>query len=287
MHRPLALTLLVGLAATPATAARTARNGQISFWSDRGSEGRAQVFVMNADGSNQRRLTNLFSAKRGDFSPDGRKLVFDGRAYETLDDFDIFVMNADGTDVTRLTRGPERDTQAAWSPDGRLVSFVRDKSQGSAIPSLWIIGAEGSGAHRVARGGSAAWSPDDKRLAVGGLGLRIMNVDGTHARAIFAGETEVAAWSRDGRRILFTSFRDGNPEVYVMRASGKGVRRLTRNSADDYAADFSPDGRKILFSSKRTGYLQVYVMNLDGSGVRNISRSQSSDWATSWQALAP
>ena len=112
------LTLFLALAAPFAAGAASAPNGQISFWSDR-ANGRAQVFVMNADGTHQHRLTNLFSAKRGDFSPNGRKLVFDGRGYETLFDFDIFVMNADGSDVRRLTRGPERDTQASWSPDGR------------------------------------------------------------------------------------------------------------------------------------------------------------------------
>jgi Tol biopolymer transport system component len=288
--RHIALVTLSGaLTAVLAGAAHsqgTVRNGKISFWSDRAFGGRAQVFVMDADGGNQRRLTELFSAKRADFSSDGAKLVFDGRGRETLYDFDIFVMNTDGSGVTQLTRGPERDTQASWSPDARRVSFVRNKNNGSA-PSVWIVSADGSNAHRVAAGGSAIWSPDGQRLAVGGYGLRVMSVDGKRKRAIVSGETEVAAWSRDGRRILFTSYRDGNPEVYVVRTNGKGLHRLTRTRGDDYAADFSPDGRKILFSSdRRGGYLQVYVMNLDGSGVRNLSRSESADWATSWQPVA-
>ncbi len=292
MHRLVFLTLALGLVAVlTAAAARSertnpakVRNGKISFWSDRAFGGRAQVFVMNPNGTQQRRLTKLFSAKRADFSSDGRMLVLDGRGRETLHDFDVFVMNADGTGLRRLTSGPERDTQASWSPDGRLVSFVRVKDESSAS-SIWIVAADGSHAHRVATGGSAAWAPNGKRLAVGGSALTVMNPDGTGARMILGGETEVAAWSRDGARILLTSYRDGNPNVYVVRADGSGLRRLTRDGGEDYAADFSPDAREILFSSTRTGLRQVYVMNLDGSGVKNVTRSRSNDWATSWQPL--
>jgi TolB protein len=282
----LGLTAVVAAvdAASQRAVASKVRNGKISFWSDRAFGGRAQVFVMSPDGTHQRRLTSLFSAKRGDFSPDGRQLVLDGRGRETLEDFDIFVMRADGTGLRQLTRGPERDTQASWSPDGRRVSFVRVRSE-DAAPSIWVVAADGGRAHRVAAGGSAAWAPNRKRLAVGGFGLTLMRPDGTRRKTIVAGETEVAAWSRDGSRILFTRFRRGNAEVYVVRADGKRLRRLTRHPGEDYAADFSPDGRKILFSSDRTGLRQVYVMNLDGSSQRNISRSRSNDWATSWQPV--
>jgi TolB protein len=292
MHRLVLIAVAFGLAAVVsvvnAASQRNAPtkvgNGKISFWSDRAFGGRAQIFVMNPNGTRQRRLTNLFSAKRGDFSSDGKRLVLDGRARETLYDFDIFVMNADGTGLRALTTGPERDTQASWSPDARLVSFVRVENESSA-PSIWIVSADGSNAHRIAGGGSAVWAPNGRRLAVGGFGLTLMKPDGEGARTIVAGECEVAAWSRNGSRILFTRYRSGNPDVYLVRTDGTRLRRLTRQPGEDYAADFSPDGRKILFSSDRTGLRQVYVMRLDGSSKRNVTRSRSNDWATSWQPL--
>lgn len=289
MHRRLTILGLFafGFALTALSAAGApakARNGKISFWSDRAFGGRAQVFVMNADGSRQRRLTSLFSAKRGDWSPDGRRLVIDGRDYDTLDDFDIFLINANGSGLRKLTSGPERDTQATWSPDGRLVAFTRTGA-GGADPSLWIVAADGREPHRVTYGGPAVWSPDGQRLAVGGFGLRLVNADGSKAKTIVQGESEPASWSADGRRILFSSWRDGNPEVYVVNADGCALRRLTRSAREDWAADVSPDGRKILFSSDRSGFRQVYTMNVDGSRVRNLSRSRSNDWATSWKPL--
>jgi len=284
----IALGLGTAVVAVDATsrpgAANQIRNGKISFWSDRALGGRAQVFVMNPNGTRQRRLTNLFSAKRGDFSADGKRLVLDGRARDTLDDFDIFVMNADGTGLRPLTNGPARDTQASWSPDGRFVSFVRVERRRGA-PSIWVVAADGSGPHRIAAGGSAVWAPNGNRLAVGGFGLTVMSPEGERRRTIVAGECEVASWSRDGRRILVTRFPHGNPDVYLVRTDGTHLRRLTRQPGEDYAADFSPDGRKILFSSDRSGLRQVYVMKLDGSSKRSLTRSRSNDWATSWQPV--
>jgi Tol biopolymer transport system component len=102
-----------------------------------------------------------------------------------------------------------------------------------------------------------------------------MSPDGTRARRIVAGECEVAAWSRDGSRILFTRYGADNPDVYLVRADGRRLRRLTRQPGEDYAADFSPDGRRILFTSDRTGLRQVYVMKLDSSSKRNVTRSRS------------
>jgi TolB protein len=117
--------------------------------------GHAEVWVMNDDGRGRRRLTSLYSAKRGDWSPDGKRLAFDGRFYRTLFDFDIGVMNADGTGAHRITRGPERDIIAAWSPDGRWIAFSRLKTEGG-IPDLWLVRPNGTGAHRfVAKAGDS------------------------------------------------------------------------------------------------------------------------------------
>ena len=122
MRRLLFLPIVLGLATAVAaadaasrlSAANQIRNGKISFWSDRALGGRAQVFVMRPNGSRQRRLTNLFSAKRGDFSADGKRLVLDGRARDTLDDFDIFVISA----VSKSSRRYGLPSRHSTSPGG-------------------------------------------------------------------------------------------------------------------------------------------------------------------------
>ena len=82
--------------------------------------------------------------------------------------------------------------------------------------------------------------------------------------------------------IAFTSTRDGNAEVYVMRADGSHVRDLTQNLAQDGEPSWSPDGKRIAFVSGRDGNLQVFVMNADGSGQKGLTHSHESDMAPVW-----
>ena len=65
-------------------------------------------------------------------------------------------------------------------------------------------------------------------------------------------------------RIVFTSLRDGNNEIYVMDADGGNQENLTNHPAYDGQPDWSPDGTKIAFVSLRDGVSQIYVMNADG-----------------------
>jgi Tol biopolymer transport system component len=274
--------LVAGSLAAPSATGTPAKvgNGQISFWSDRGAD-RAQVFLMNADGSRQRSITRQFSAKRGEFSPDGRRIAFDGRAYNTLFDFDVFVAAASGRGVKRITRGPERDLMPAWSPDGQTIAFSRQANEQQLVPDLWVVQPEGGDARLLVEDGLApSWSPDGSRIAFEGLsGVYMVGADGTGSRSVAAGGEP--DWSPDGKRIVFT--RGG--DVWLMRADGTGQRRLTRTSADELEPCYSPDGRWILFSSDRTGNKDVFKMRPDGSGVRNLTRHWAEDWVTSWQPL--
>jgi len=272
------LTMLIAIALGGAP-----QRPAISFWTDAQS-GHAEVWVMNEDGSGRRRLTSLYAAKRGDWSPDGKRLVFDGRFHRTLFDFDIGVMNANGTAAHRITRGPERDIMAVWSPDGRWIAFTRLKTEGG-IPDLWLVRPNGTGAHRlVARAGSPAWSSDGGRIAFDSPGgIWTVRPDGSGRRKVVSGDAGEPSWSPDARRLAFTSWQHGAPEIYVANADGSHARRLTRNAVEDFGARWSPDGTRILYTHGTDGAHQVYVMNADGWGKVNLSRNRNDDWATSWR----
>jgi Tol biopolymer transport system component len=77
--------------------------------------------------------------------------------------------------------------------------------------------------------------------------------------------------------ILFTSERDGDMDIYVMRSDGSNQVRLTNNSVQDSAPSWSPDGSKIIFSSERDGNAEVYIMNADGSNQVNLTNNAAWD----------
>ena len=81
-------------------------------------------------------------------------------------------------------------------------------------------------------------------------------------------------------KILFTSTRDGNRDVYIMNPNGSEQVNLTKHRAEDLQAVWSPTGEKILFVSDRSGTRDLYLMNPDGSHVQRVFKFKIEDWRT-------
>jgi len=96
----------------------------------------------------------------------------------------------------------------------------------------------------------------------------------TTAAALGAGFVAPQSWAAfpgANGKIVFSSNRDGNDEIYVMNPDGSDRVDLTRNPASDATPEWSPSGTQIAFASNRSGEYEIYVMNADGSGVTQLT----------------
>ena len=82
--------------------------------------------------------------------------------------------------------------------------------------------------------------------------------------------------------VLFLSNRDGDMEIYVMRADGSRQTQLTNNDAQDVEAVWSPDGSHVAFTSNRDGNNEIYVMNADGKEQTRLTNHSALDSSPQW-----
>lgn len=97
-----------------------------------------EIFVMDADGTNETRLTNKPGGDGGpQISPDGKRIAFYGRTEDG--NYEIFLMEADGKNIINLTEDPMEDYSPAWSPDGKWIAYTKGNSKNYDV---WLIEVE-------------------------------------------------------------------------------------------------------------------------------------------------
>ena len=130
--------------------------GRIAFVSDQ--DGNAELYVMNADGSDQRRLTQTAATEAAPaWTPDGRSIVYASNAAATgTGTFHLWIMSADGTNQRQLTEGPQSDFQPAVSPDGRTIAFTTDRDGNYDI---YLMDADGQNPRQFTRAPAPETTP--------------------------------------------------------------------------------------------------------------------------------
>jgi Tol biopolymer transport system component len=231
--------------------------------------------------ANIRQLTFGGENAEAYFSFDGTRLILQSTREGVACD-QIFTMKTDGTDLRRVSTGKGRTTCSYFYPDGRSILYASTHLGSEACPPapgfeqgyVWPI-----------------YSSYDIFRA---------DPDGSNLRPLTAtpGYDAEATIASDGR-IVFTSVRDGDMEVYSMNGDGSDVRRLTSRPGPDGGPFFSQDGRRIVFRGRPTApgpeledyfsllkkqlwrptSLEIYVMNRDGSGLRQVTALGSASFA--------
>lgn len=239
---------------------------RVAFVSDR--TGSKEVWIMDYDGANQRRITNENALTlTPDFSPDGQKLVYTSFRRGTSD---LYVIPKEGGGRILLDTKLNLNTSPAYSPDGRKIAFV-GAVRGN--PDIYVMDADGTNVRRLTTGSSIestpSWSPTGREIAftssrAGNPQIYVMDAEGTNVRRIsFDGNwNDDAVWSPDGQYLAYTSLVSGRFQIRIVNLT-TGESRVLAGLGSNEQPTWSPDGQAILFMSDRTGRWQIYRMRLD------------------------
>jgi len=232
--------------------------------------------------SNIRMLTDEGENAEAYFSFDETKLIFQSTAGELKCD-QIFTMNIDGSNKQLVSTGKGRTTCSYYLPGDKKIIYASTHLSGDDCPS----------------------PPDRSKGYVWELyksfDIFSANADGSDLKQLTYtdGYDAEATVSPNGDKIIFTSTRDGDPELYVMDINGSNQKRLTFEKGYDGGAFFSLDGSKIVFRASRPkteeelkdyedlaknglfrpSILELYVMNADGSDKKQITHFGKASFA--------
>lgn len=205
-----------------------------------------------------------FKAKPA-FSNDGKQIAFEWDG-EKRDNLDIYVKLVDEGAPLRLTTNPASDRCPAWSPDGRLIAFVRSNQGEQTIMTIPALGGSERKLTTFKGIPYVAWSPDGKNLAIAAsenpgdvTNILLVAAETGEKQKLLTAPAQFngdrwPVFAPDGQAIAFV--RSSNVAVenlWVVPAVGGEPRRLTNESSQIGGLDWTADGREIIFSSTRAG----------------------------------
>ena len=242
-----------------------------------------EIYVMDADGGNQERLTdNTAYDNFPTWSPDRTKIAFVSNRDRGL--LQIFVMDALGKHTIKLTDGLQEKGDLDWSPDGRKIAFTSWNGQDRQNPRITVMAADGKNAFELTDGQEPSWSPDGQRIAFASGRdfddqICVIGVDGGGPKIRVTQDEAIKgtpAWSPDGKQIAYMALlQEETFQIYVMDADGGNRVRLTHKPEHHMDPSWSPDGRLIAYVWSPDIFVnppaKIHLMTADGKYLKQLS----------------
>lgn len=288
--------VLVSVLAAPAQAAFPGKVGPLVYPRINVDES-GDVGGLVLHGPRQRQKPHRLTASSGDdtpsFSANGRFVVFSGNneTVATPVGRHIYLVKVDGSGLRQLTSGAGLDENPSFSPNGQQVVF--DRHLGAGKTHIFAVNIDGSGLRQLTDGSfndsEPVYMPSGKRIVfvsdrdhdvrTDRSDIFAMAPNGADPRVLIDGprNEDEPDTAPDGRSIAFVSNRAAGINIFVARADGRHVHRLTHNKRDCFSGNcnlspaWAPDGRHIAFLAVGRFSSDLEVMRADGSGEKEFS----------------
>lgn len=249
-----------------------------------------QIYIINADGSNLKRLTKKdgenFSPS---WSPSGKYIAF----VSTRDgNKEIYIMNKKGGSRLRLTSSDADDTAPVWMPDGRRILFVSNRDGTENFYTVDIKNKEIKKITQFSKGvcGDPSISAKgDKIIYISNVWMswQIYSYDiATKNIKRLTGPPNGSCnpcISKDGGKILYVSrLGRGNSDIWIMDSNGNNKKQLVSHHALEYSPKFSPDNKYVVFKSNRDENWKLYILEIESNKIIRLTDDKGNDENPDW-----